>query len=319
MLFWRPPLPAYSDLASISWTAVHVAPPPKPYEAVILYLVTHRRSSELVESLRSVQVNLTTGNWPIILIHSGDFDDDDRKTTLLSEVRQSSSSQAFVDRLEFIRANFTLPPGVEHDVDVLDPVFRHVWPGYHQMCAFYSYQIFELPRLRDVTYYMRLDSDSYINARSCFDPFERMHTRNLHYAYKQTGADPGFVIRGMWTLIDDYAREHPAMEVQLEQNQWHWPGSRNKEWFSEEKDEPIGSYHNSFEVVRLDAFRRKDVKAWFDELQSVPERFYKYRWGDAPLRYATVNMHFDMQTEVGHFCDMPYFHQYSYELCKCQS
>lgn len=41
----------------------------------------------------------------------------------------------------------------------------------------------------------------------------------------------------------------------------------------------ILGYNNNFEIVKLDAFRRPDVKAWLDDLTSVPERWLKYRWG----------------------------------------
>jgi mannosyltransferase len=81
--------------------------------------------------------------------------------------------------------------------------------------------------------------------------------------------------------MDDYVRRHPPVDDQLKKNQFHWPGpgNRDPEWFSAERDEPIWSYHNSFEVVKLDAFRRPEVKDWLNELASKPERFFKYRWG----------------------------------------
>ena len=69
--------------------------------------------------------------------------------------------------------------------------------GYHHMCAFFFSQIFDHPRLRNVTYYMRLDTDSYIYGPACFDPFEAVHRRNVSYAYRWRGSDPEFVVHGI--------------------------------------------------------------------------------------------------------------------------
>lgn len=42
--------------------------------------------------------------------------------------------------------------------------------------------------------------------------------------------------------------------------------------------------------------------------------------GDAPLRYATVNMFFDVETEVEQFCAIRYFHQkVQYPQCECEA
>ena len=43
------------------------------------------------------------------------------------------------------------------------------------MCAFFSAPIFTEPRLQNVTYYMRLDTDSLIKEPLCYDPSEVMH------------------------------------------------------------------------------------------------------------------------------------------------
>src|ERR1700722_5300935 len=178
------------------------------------------------------------------------------------------------------------------------------------MCAFFAKDIFHLPRLRDVTYYLRLDTDSYIFEPLCYDPFERFHQRNLSYAYRRIGTDPDWVTGGMWSLVDSYASTHPEVEQNLERNGWTWPNDRGRNGSMEGNGFPI--YYNNFELVRLDAFRRPDVTRWLNHLTSVPERIFKNRWGkpfsqriliitattailkgDAPIRYATVNMFLD--------------------------
>lgn len=145
------------------------------------------------------------------------------------------------------------------------------------MCAFYATEIFTHPRLRDVTYYLRLDTDSYIFSPLCYDPFERMHAHNLTYAYRSTNMDPEYVVHGLWSLVDEYARNHRDVEERMMlENGWTWPGNRETEGMAE-AEFPL--YYNNFEVVKLEQFRRPDVRHWLDEIMSDPLRIFKYRWG----------------------------------------
>lgn len=144
------------------------------------------------------------------------------------------------------------------------------------MCAFFTASIFDHPRLQNVTYYMRMDTDSLITEPLCYDPFEVMHIRRRSYGYRSVGFDADEVTVGMWDLFTNYAFTHPSVAEQLRRNKWEWP-HRNAEGVMEWLG--VKGYHNNFEIVKLEAFRRPDVMAWLDELMSVPERAYKWRWG----------------------------------------
>ncbi len=116
------------------------------------------------------------------------------------------------------------------------------------------------------------------------------------------------------------------------ENGWTWPGNRETEGMAE-AEFPL--YYNNFEVVKLEQFRRPDVRLWLDEIMKDPLRIFKYRWGkrlsssriihlihsstgDAPLRYATVSMFFNLEHEVELFCDVKYYHQWLQDpQCKC--
>jgi mannosyltransferase len=71
--------------------------------------------------------------WPIILFHPGDYDNpDDRnslKAGLLDKIGYEADALAFLTRIEFERLYWKLPAGIPSDVDALDPIYRHVWPG----------------------------------------------------------------------------------------------------------------------------------------------------------------------------------------------
>lgn len=155
------------------------------------------------------------------------------------------------------------------------------------MCAFFATQIFTHPRLASTTYYLRLDTDSYLLSSPCSapgtapgDPFARMHARNASYGFRAVDEDPAWVTRGMWSLISSYSHSHPQVEAMLERNKWEWPGEREEEgmW-----NEAVPSYQNNFEVVNLERFRAPEVRAWLEEIGRDPERIFKYRWGASSL------------------------------------
>lgn len=144
------------------------------------------------------------------------------------------------------------------------------------MCAFYATHIFHHPRLQNVTYYMRLDTDSYIYKPLCYDPIDLMHSRNRSYGFRSRILDPVWVVEGLWDLTDSYARQHPQIERRMKDNGWEWPAVRKQGKMGEDE---YPAYYNNFEVVKLDAFRQAEVRRWLEEVMKVPERVYKYRWG----------------------------------------
>ncbi|KAF9507659.1 glycosyltransferase family 15 protein [Hydnum rufescens UP504] len=298
-----------------------------PYTAAIIYLASVRRSAEMVRSLTLVAQNLHTGprQWPIILFHTGDFDHAGPRSELLARLETSLSKvpdtagsalqSVFISRIYFSKVHWSLPEGIPDNVTLVDPVQAGSWPGYHHMCAFFAANIFSHPALEGYTYYLRLDTDSFIEAPLCYDPFEVMHVRKRIYGYRAVGPDAPDATLGMWEFVDGYARSHPDIEKRLQMNGWKWPDGRDT---LQKGARGLLSYYNNFEIVKLEAFRRPDVHRWLNELMRDPKRVYKYRWGDAPIRYATVNMFFNATQDTEFFCGMKYTHQFRLgDECTC--
>ncbi|KAF9524173.1 nucleotide-diphospho-sugar transferase [Crepidotus variabilis] len=297
-----------------------------PYTAVILYLIQASRLADLRLSLTYLHKNVHTNEpWPIILFYDDPILSSPQVQSefiflLYDALGHTASARQFVRRIEWIHLEFNLPPGISSDIDALDPkpVFSHAWPGYHHMCAWFIGAIFNHPRLKDVDYYMRMDTDSFIYDEVCYDPFELMVQKGKVYGYRSSFGDEDWVTKGMWKLVDEYAKENQLVEKRLKLNGWKWPGTtrEDKNAFDNSK---FPLYYNNFEIVKLEAFRRPNVKAWLDEVMSVPERVYIYRWGDAPVRYATVNMFFDVEKDVELFCGINYYHQGTQSpRCRCE-
>lgn len=132
---------------------------------------------------------------------------------------------------------------------------------------------------------MRMDTDSYIMKPLCHDPIEHIHRRNRLYAYNQVGVDSANVVRGMWNFIDKYARSHPGVEEQLRQNKWKWPPGRDRWILDGINYDGVGvpAYANNFEIVKLEAFQRRDVEQFIEEIMRDPGRIYSLRWGKYQL------------------------------------
>jgi mannosyltransferase len=123
---------------------------------------------------------------------------------------------------------------------------------------------------------MRLDTDSSILEPMCYDPFERMHSRGLSYAYVADSEDEPYLVQGLWKLVDSYALGSRGIEKRMKVNGFLWPEDRS---VLEMENVPFPYFYNNFEIVRLERFRQPDIRRWLNEVASVPERFYKYRWG----------------------------------------
>ncbi|KAJ6492250.1 glycosyltransferase family 15 protein [Mycena sanguinolenta] len=301
-----------------------------PYTAAIVYLVSvlpgPRNADQLLRSLPLMHKNIPWRHqWPVLLLHAGAYDTAETRSDFLRRLRESAEEQnltpdatdTLVKRIEFIPTHHELPPGIPGSGATDEPVWDGEWPAYHHVCAFFSYKIFSHPRIKDLTYFWRLDDDSHVTAPACFDPFEYMHVHNKSYAFRQQDPDMGWVTEGMWPFVSNYAVRHPEVEARLNQNHWEW--APNRFWpnnFGQATN--FLSYQTNFDLVKVPRFRTPEMTEFLTELASDPKRFYWYRWGDAPVRFAQVNMFLDVAKEVHRMCEIPYAHKDDpFEECVC--
>ncbi|KAJ7243823.1 nucleotide-diphospho-sugar transferase [Mycena haematopus] len=305
-------------------------PAPAPYTAAVVYLASvmpgPRSPDRLLRSLPRLQKNIPWRHqWPVLLLHAGMYSTAESQLAFLNRLRDSSEEQNLtpdaiedlVKRIEFVPTQHELPAGIPPDGIVDSPIWSGEWPAYHHLCAFFSYKIFNHPRIRDLTYYLRLDDDSEVREPACFDPFEYMHVHNKSYAFRASPPDAGWVTEGMWPFVSNYAQRHPDVERTLERNEFDWPP--NRFWplgFGQGVNFP--SYETNFDLVKVPRFRTPEMQDFLHDLASDPKRFYWYRWGDAPVRFAEVSMFLDVATEVHRMCELPYSHKDKpFEDCEC--
>ncbi|KAK7048181.1 nucleotide-diphospho-sugar transferase [Favolaschia claudopus] len=300
-----------------------------PYKASLVYLTTTMPQSRpkdwIFRSLLLVQKNIPWRyQWPILLFHAGVYDSEENQFKFLDNIRNAAEENAvttedvdkLIKRIEFVHYEHFLP---DIDFETMDPKpvwWEGYWPAYHHMCAFFSYKIFNHPRISSLDYYFRLDDDSFIREPTCFDPFEYMHVNNKSLAYRSEDPDYGFVTIGMWQFVSKYANTHPDVENRMLRNQWPWLPNRDSADYG--SDEFIPAYGGNFEVVKVPRFQTPEVRAFLESLASDPERFYRHRWGDAPLRKVTAYMFLDVAREVHLMCEFAYAHKVDENFANCE-
>jgi len=162
---------------------------------------------------------------------------------------------------------------------------------------------------------MRMDPGSQVTQPICYDPFEIMHVRRRSYGYLSIGSDPQEYTQKLWPFVHNYTQTHESVDRQLRANKWEWSHR------DESGDESLRfrGYETDFEIVELAAFRRSGVREWLDVIKNYPEGIYKWRWGDAALRYATVQMFFDVERDTERLCGIRYSNpDVRYDECPCR-
>lgn len=120
-----------------------------------------------------------------------------------------------------------------------------------------------------------MDTDSHLLSPMPRDPFQRMHTERLVYAYRAIQLDPADLVDGLSDHINAYVQDRPE-DADLQR--------RCKDsgvlGLSAKVGGGFSVYYNNFEIVHIPSMRRTDVAEWFDSLESDLEHFYKRRWGE---------------------------------------
>ena len=81
---------------------------------------------------------------------------------------------------------------------------------------------------------------------------------------------------GMYPFVQNYAKAHASVKNMLHRNNWVWS---HRDENGRESEPGFNGYDTNFEIVKLEAFRRPDVKAWLDAIEAYPEGIFKWRWG----------------------------------------
>jgi hypothetical protein len=174
---------------------------------------------------------------------------------------------------------------------------RGKW-NYQLMIRFWFKILFELPQLQEYERIMRLDDDSKLTGR-WMNVFDEM--RNKNAVYFSNGVDR------------DFEKSWPGT-MKMKQITFKYVKQNNitpkqpKMLHDAFGNNTVLNYYNNFEITKVKFFQRKDVCHWVEFIDST-YGIFKYRWGDAVLRYLTLAL-FAEQHEILHRNDynLPYCH-----------
>ena len=159
------------------------------------------------------------------------------------------------------------------------------------MCAFWFRHTFLQPRLRNVKYLMRLDSDSIILSNVSYDIFDFMEINQIKYAFKFRQGENDCCAKRMAEYVYNYSNHYSLLERTSHELSWLKNMSNATLTENPSTLNPIGhqpdTYYTNFEVINVPAFRddaevwRFIDTTWHDPLLHL-HGIYTMRWGDTP-------------------------------------
>lgn len=153
---------------------------------------------------------------------------------------------------------------------------RGKW-NYHNMIRFWFKFLFELPEIQQYDYIMRIDDDSKLLG-SWFDVFTMMRRTKAVYFANDQSIDSEDGLPGTMELKEICFAYEKKINIPLDNLR------RLNDAFL---DNGIKTYYNNFEIMKIEFFHKTHVREWIQMIDAT-HGIYKYRWGDAILRYLTL-------------------------------
>lgn len=194
---------------------------------------------------------------------------------LFSEHEANATTQALIrstshHKFHFIKIQFSFPD--DFDQNNTQSVFpkRTRW-GYMHMIRFWFKNIWLEPTVKAFKYILRFDTDSCLKGKQ----FSFPSNEDLVYLWSSVRYETSF-ITNLKTFILDYIKENNITV-------------KNTHMFKRYNNKMNGlpMYYNNVEITSVDFMNRPEVQKFINAVDRSHGQ-YKYRWGDAPLRYATL-------------------------------
>ena len=176
--------------------------------------------------------------------------------------------------------------------------------GYRHMCQLFFSEVFQY--LQNYDWYMRLDTDSFIESPIQYNLFNYLENNNKIYGYTAELAEWPPVVIGMGEYFINLVRnkniETKFFDKLIENERYN-----------------LRQIYNNFEVVKLSYINSEPVQSLIKEINESGNIYMK-RWGDSPLRTFVLSLTVDKH-QIHKFNDFDYIHDaYSringIEICK---
>lgn len=182
--------------------------------------------------------------------------------------------------------------------------------GYQSMCRLWSGRLQSMPFLDGITYYMRMDDDSLLTREFPYDPFKRLQSRGLTYAYRRQSYEP-WGVRQLWKVSKPHVLENKSSQQVKElpflttsvihQGEEGGDDDEDKEEYTYTGGQP----YNNFHLSEVSFWRSESwMKLWQD--MNNNHLFFKYRVGDASVHAIALMM--IGRNRYEEWSDVPYVH-----------
>lgn len=163
--------------------------------------------------------------------------------------------------------------------------------GYRHMCQLFFSEIFSY--IQGYDWYMRLDTDSFIESSIDYDLFDYLDNNNKIYGYTAELAEWPPVAIGMGEFFINLIRKHNLKSTFF-----------NK--LIENDRYNLRQIYNNFEIIKMSYFNNELVQ-FLTEQVNKSGNIYKKRWGDSPLRTFILSLTVD-NSKIHKFNDFDYVH-----------
>ncbi|KAI3631900.1 hypothetical protein MIR68_010062 [Amoeboaphelidium protococcarum] len=289
--------------------------------AAVVYLIAHHEENNFRKSVKMTLDNFISlsdhKKYPVIAL----YEDNYPKSDLDALIKDTTSMyNAKGCTLVYQKIKFTFPKHYDQKTQI---AINFAYPNYNFMIHLWFMDIFQMERIKDLEYYWRLDTDSFIHNKVYVDPFRFMKHQGIKYGYRDdTVRDVDRVTVGMLEAVDRWLEGHVLARSLSRQNDMELPAVDEREGYG-----PLMIYTN-FEIAHVPTFqnraknekvqlqdgsimqtadRNKQLVEFADYIDRT-NRIFTHRWGDAPLRYYQLKMLFSWEKEVWKFCAVDYEH-----------
>lgn len=180
--------------------------------------------------------------------------------------------------------------------------------SYHNMCRFYSANVYNHPRMQQFRYYWRFEPDTDYYCQIDYDIFKFMEQNGKVYGFTIALYDAHETMPTLWTETLNFLHKKDNMKY-LNQNaaiDFLMEDLQHPEKTQYTKGYSTCHFWSNFEIADMDFYRSEAYNSWIQHLDSTGG-FYYERWGDAPVHTIGVSLFAD-RNDVHWFRDIGYRH-----------
>lgn len=225
----------------------------------LIVIMTPKLSYDIISRLKLFDTNLFDNyTTPLLIMYSNQPD----KAYAMHLTKIIKRKLMFLD----ISSIFSLFPSDLDTCRTKTSYWRRGKWNYQLMIRFWFKILFELPQFQKYEHIMRLDDDSKILG-NWFNVFQEMRNKHAVYFANNHDSDVENILPG--TMILPYI----ALRYIIINNITIKQPNMIRYGFG---DNHILTYFNNFEIMKLEFFRRQNVRQWIDEVDRT-SGIFKYR------------------------------------------